>query len=224
MFADAPGTRAYAALRCENDAGGRFTNRPSGVSRRDVRPSACAMVSCGLAARPSGAERAAMAVTGATPRPEGLVRHSGECVFTPSPLPARGRSGPTIPAGRRRARRNRRVPVLVGDAGQPDGQPVGRRLETALDTLPGRIAGTLATPRGRGWGCASTPGPEPVPGPRTGGSLASRPVPPARHGPDRPREHKTWPQQRIRAGPGAHCASAEVRIGPPCRLRAQVRP
>ncbi len=36
-------------------------------------------------------------------------------------------------------------------------------------------------PKGRGRGCASTPGPEPVPGPRTGGSLASRPERPERH-------------------------------------------
>ena len=43
------------------------------------------------------------------------------------------------------ASRNGRVPVLVGDAGQPDGQPVGqhvlRRVEAALDTLPGRTVG-----------------------------------------------------------------------------------
>ncbi len=53
--------------------------------------------------------------------------------------------------------------------GQPAGQHVLRRLEAARDTPPGRIVGTLATPRGRGWGCASTPDPEPVPGSRTGG-------------------------------------------------------
>ena len=90
MFADAPGTRAYAAPRRENDAGGRFTNRPSGDSRRAFRPSACAVVSCGLAARPPVAGRAAPAVAGATPLAEGSVRHSAECVFTPSPLADQG--------------------------------------------------------------------------------------------------------------------------------------
>ena len=91
--------------------------------------------------------------------------------------------------------------------GQLAGQHVLRRLEAALDTLPGRIAGTLATPRGRGQGCASTPGPEPVPGSRTGGSLASRPVPPARHGPAWPLGRKTLPRQRIN-GEG-RCASPD---------------
>ena len=97
MFADAPGTRAYAAPRCENDAGGRFTNRPCGDSRRAFRPSACAVVSCGHAAGPSVAGLAAPAVAGATPLAEGSVRHSTECVFTPSPLPTRGRSRTSDP-------------------------------------------------------------------------------------------------------------------------------
>ena len=43
------------------------------------------------------------------------------------------------------ASRKGRVSVLVGEAGQPDGQPVGQhvlqRLEAALDTLPGRTVG-----------------------------------------------------------------------------------
>jgi len=43
------------------------------------------------------------------------------------------------------ASRNGRVPVLAGDAGQPSGQVVGqhvlRRLEAALDTLPGGTVG-----------------------------------------------------------------------------------
>ncbi len=92
MFADALGTRAYAAPRRENDEGGRFTNRPSGDSHRAFHPSGCAAVSCGLAARPPFAGRAAPAVAVATPAPEGLVRHSGECVFTTrrSPLAFQG--------------------------------------------------------------------------------------------------------------------------------------
>ena len=130
-------------------------------------------------------------------------------------------------AGRPRRAVTRRVPVLRGDAEQPNirpvGQPVLRRLEVARDTLPGRIAGALATRRGRGRGCASTPGPEPVPGPRTGGSLASRPWCPVRHERTGRRGLKTLPRQRINGKAGAHRRTAKVRIDPPCRLRAQVR-
>ena len=97
MSADPLRTRAYAAPRRENDEGGRFTNRPSGDSHRAFHPSGCAAVSCGLAARPPFAGRAAPAVAGATPAPEGLVRHSGECVFTTRRSPSRGRSSANDP-------------------------------------------------------------------------------------------------------------------------------
>ena len=57
-------------------------------------------------------------------------------------------------AGRPRRAVTGLVPVLLGDAEQPDGQAVGqrflRRLEAVLNTLPGGIAGTGATPGGRG--------------------------------------------------------------------------
>ena len=48
--------------------------------------------------------------------------------------------------------------------------------------FPDGIAATLATRGIGGGGCASTPGLDPVPGPRTGGSLASRPERPVCHG------------------------------------------
>ena len=54
--------------------------------------SACAATSCGAAAPVGRGTLDARAGPGATPRPEGLVRHSAECVFTPSPLPSKGRS------------------------------------------------------------------------------------------------------------------------------------
>ena len=44
-----------AALRCENDAGGRFTNPPPGDSHGGRRASACAVASCAAAHRPARA-------------------------------------------------------------------------------------------------------------------------------------------------------------------------
>ena len=130
-------------------------------------------------------------------------------------------------AGRPRRAVTGLVPVLLGDAEQPDGHAVGqrvlRRLEAALDTLPGGIAGAGATPGGRGGWCASTPGLEPVPGPRTGGSLQSRPESPVCHGRTGRRGRKTLPRQRINGKASAHRRTAKVRIGPPCRLRVSVR-
>ena len=61
-------------------------------------------------------------------------------------------------------------------------QVLPRPRRGALNRLPARIAGSGATPRGRGQGCDNTPAPEPVPGPRTGGSLPPRPEPLVRHG------------------------------------------
>ena len=103
------------------------------------------------------------------------------------------------------------------------GEQVIPRLAAARDTLPGRIAGAGATRRGRRRGCASTPGPEPVPGPRTGGSLQSRPESPVCHGRTGRRGRKTLPRQRMNGKASAHRRTAKVRIGPPCRLRVSVR-
>ncbi len=125
MFADALGTRAYAAPRRENDEGGRFTNRPSGDSHRAFHPSGCAAVSCGLAARPPVAGRAAPAVAVATPLAEGSVRHSGECVFTTRRPPSRGRYSANDPCWKAVQRRFEAaeqafaVQPSVGAAGVP---------------------------------------------------------------------------------------------------------
>ncbi len=97
MFADAPALAGYAAPRCENNEAGRFTNRPSGDSRRAFRPSACPVASCGLAARPPVGGRAASAVTGAPPQSEGLLRVRAQvCFHIPAPSP-RGRSRTSDP-------------------------------------------------------------------------------------------------------------------------------
>ncbi len=165
MFADAPGTRAYAAPWCENDAGGRFTNRPSGDSRRAFCPSACAVVSCGLAAPPRAAGRAAPVVAGATPLAEGSVRHSAERVFTPSTLADQGllpnqvslREGDVSAALRRR---RTRCP-----ASWPPGCPASptrtgtRPFRLAVLAFPHGIAGPGATPREGGMACTSQPSP-----------------------------------------------------------------
>jgi len=85
----APG---YAVLEREIDVGGRFTLWSSRESHGPCHPSVGKATPCGPAIRPPVAERAVRAGSGATPRPEGLVRHSDECGFTPSSLPSRGRS------------------------------------------------------------------------------------------------------------------------------------
>ena len=82
---------------------------------------------------------------------------------------------------------------------------------------------SASDPRVRGGWCASQPGPEPVPSPWRGGSLASRPERPVCHGRPGRETRKPIPFRGLPPGSGAHQESAEVRIGPPCRFRAQVR-
>lgn len=91
-FTGTVGAPGYAVLEREIDAGGRFTLWGSGDSHGPRHSSAGKATPCGSAVRPPVAERAARAGSGATPRPEGLVRLSNECGFTPSSQPHRGRS------------------------------------------------------------------------------------------------------------------------------------
>ena len=65
------------------------------------------------------------------------------------------------------------------------GSAVGRSQapEPGLDGLPARDRWFGSDRRVRGRGCANTPAPEPVAGPRTAGSLPSRPERPVCHGP-----------------------------------------
>ena len=80
------GLRVMPPLRCENDAGGRFTTRPGPDSHGTHRVSADAAASYASAARPDVARRADEAEMGATPQAEGLVRAWGwVCFHTPVP-------------------------------------------------------------------------------------------------------------------------------------------
>ena len=86
------GLRLTPAPRRDFDMGVRFTFSASGDSHAPLRPSACAAGSCGLAARPRGAGRAAETVAGATRLAAGSVRARGEVEIHTSPLPSWGRS------------------------------------------------------------------------------------------------------------------------------------
>ena len=158
---------------------GRTRNPPSDVTLGECRKP---LIRLGVVPRPPASpmsNRASRPWTGATRVfrcPVRASRRVGMCTSrTPS---APGRSRPISPCRKATASSDSFVPVLFGDAERPDGQPVGdrvlRRLEAALEP-PSRagIAGAVATRRGRGRGCASTPGLEPVPSPRRGGSLPS---------------------------------------------------
>ena len=75
------GARLTAALECANDAGGRCALWPSGNAHACYGVSRDTATSCAYAARPASAAGAALAVVGATPRPEGLVRARGRVRF-----------------------------------------------------------------------------------------------------------------------------------------------
>ena len=75
------GARLTAALECANDAGGRCALWPSGDAHACYGVSRDTATSCAYAARPASAAGAALAVVGATPRPEGLVRARGRVRF-----------------------------------------------------------------------------------------------------------------------------------------------
>ena len=93
------GLRVMPLLRCENDAGGRFTAWPGPDSHAAHRISADTTASYASAARPDVARRAAQAETGATPPADALVMAWGRACFH-TRCPRRGRSRPSIPAGR----------------------------------------------------------------------------------------------------------------------------
>ena len=93
------GLRVMPPLRCENNAGGRFTTRPGPDSHGTHRVSADAAASYAFAAQPAVARRAAQAEMGATPQAEGLVRaRSRVCFHNSAPalqgsLPVHGSLG-----------------------------------------------------------------------------------------------------------------------------------
>ena len=94
-----------------------------------------------------------MAVPGATPRPEGLVRHSAECVFTTRRLPSRGRSRTS----------------------DPSGKGIERRFEAAEDPFADRLAAGLLgiAAQGRAAGVAGGSRARPAPGPTFRGRAMS---------------------------------------------------
>ena len=106
---------------------------------------------------------------------------------SPSSPPLRGLSQPAVPCGKANSqpgRERRRLPVHRRRTAR---RPAGCRVRAPLPRSGARHpSGTdcwsASDPRERGGWCASQPGPEPVPGPRTGGSLASRPERPVCHG------------------------------------------
>ena len=86
-------------------------------------------------------------------------------------------------------------PVRVEARGRP--APLIRRVRSGAEQ-PSRTGSLVGSdPRARGQACENTPASEPVPGPRTGGSLPPRTVPPLRCRPACPRKRKTLPRQRI---------------------------
>ena len=86
--------------RCENDMRHRFTIRPGSDSHGSRRVSAeAAIIIYASAARPCVAGRAALAVVGATPQSEGLVRVRRQVCFHNLPPSPRGRSHTSNPLG-----------------------------------------------------------------------------------------------------------------------------
>ena len=179
MFADAPGAPAYAAPECENDAGGRFTILPSGDSHGGKRAFATLATSCGQAARPPVAGRAAPGVAGATPLSEGLVRHSAECVFTPSAPAFQGSLPNQLSlAGRRCERRFEAAEDPLADrlagglSGIADQDRAAPDRPAVWPSRTGSLAGRDPAAEGR-MGCPSPSSPMPIDACRDGGSLPS---------------------------------------------------
>ena len=82
------GARLMAAHECANDVRGRCALWPSGDAHGRGGASHYAATFCTSAAKPACAARTALAVAGATPRPEGLVRVRAQvCLRTPAPVP-----------------------------------------------------------------------------------------------------------------------------------------
>ncbi len=151
-----------------------------------------------------GAVPEGAAVAGATPPFGCLVRHGDGRDVHGHPNLAWGRSRSINPMREgQTASRNGRVPALVGDAGQPDGQVVGQRvlqrLEATLDTLPGR---TVGWERPRSGGADGDVHRHPARCPSRHASMGGRSQP-------RPR----WPDRHRRSGGRGTTASAPATYG-----------
>ena len=75
------GARLMAAHECANDVRGRCAFWPSGDAHACYGVSRDTATSYDYAARPASAAGAALAVVGATPQAEGLVRARGPACF-----------------------------------------------------------------------------------------------------------------------------------------------
>ena len=75
------GARLMAAHECANNVRGRCAFWPSGDAHGRGGASHYAATFCTSAAKPAGAARTALAVAGATPQAEGLVRARGTVCF-----------------------------------------------------------------------------------------------------------------------------------------------
>ena len=183
--------RSNAALWCDNDAGGRFTIRPSGYSHESRRLSRRGATSCGFATWwpwHTGRSRRDWS----NPLAGGSVRRSGECVLTTRPPPPGVAPAPVIPRGKADRPLFRGVAAPRPPNPSPPGRCRTRALGSDLGTSPVNAGRNRRTPsrrdcwsgsdpRGRGQGCARAPAPSPAAGPRTAGSLRSWPPAPARH-------------------------------------------
>ena len=98
MVVSAPWSPLYAAPRCENDAGGRFTLWPAPDAHLRSCLSCGAALACGQTVRPPGAARAARAVAGATPSPKAWCG-LGPSVFSQLASASKGRSSTSDPSG-----------------------------------------------------------------------------------------------------------------------------
>ena len=123
----------------------------------------------------------------------------------------------------------RRVsPVQRSRAGRPAASRSANRCSAASKRRWKHHSGTDcwsgSDPRGRGRGCANAPGPEPVAGPRTAGSLPAPSDRTLRPRPPGTARRKTFARSSFRRPAGAHVRSAGVRIGTRCRFRGRMRP
>ena len=118
---------------------------------------------------------------------------------------------------------------MLGDARRLEGRAVGelpiRRFLAALDSLPAKGSMVRERPlEGGGLVCENTPGPEPVPGPRPGGSLPPRrPRPRAAQKAGRHRTQLESAMEDRRGGACAHTHRCQVCIDPQRLIHVPVR-
>ena len=157
-------------------------------------------------------------MAGATLCSASLTRHGGGWDVHFHPTLAWGRSQSINPVREgQAASRHGRVPVLTVDAGQSGGQVVGqrvrRRIDAALDTLPGRTTGPERPPGEDGMGVSMPILSDGTPRVQGGGSLRPRRRPPRA---TTARPTVAQPQSAQRHAESAACPrKARFRVHPP---------